>query len=125
IVTAKGPGYDTVEDAKASKPSNTALDYEISVDNRDSYEVVANNDFFLGVSNSVFIAYTSEGANFEVFKLITDCRTRFPNACRISDNGNEVGIGVPHLMEREYRSWMIRHQIRISRLWKLKYRMAC
>lgn len=98
IVTAKGPGYDTVEDAKASKPSNTALDYEISIDNRDSYEVVANNDFFLGVSNSVFIAYTSENVNFEVFKLITDCRTHFPNACRISDNGNEVGIGIPLLV---------------------------
>ena len=91
IVTAKGPGYDTVEDAKASKPSNTALDYEISVDNRDSYEVVANNDFFLGVSNSVFIAYTSEGANFEVFKLIAGLVFRMPAGLVIMETRSALG----------------------------------
>ena len=60
IIKAKGPGYDTVEDAKASKASNVDLDYKLSVDDSYSYEMISNNDFYLGVSNSVFIAYASD-----------------------------------------------------------------
>ena len=34
------------------------------VDDSESYEILANNDYYLGVSNSVFIAYYS-GENME------------------------------------------------------------
>ena len=91
ITAAKGPGYDTVEDAKVSKPSNTALDYKLLIDDSNAYETMANNDFYLGVSNSVFITYASEEADYEVFKLVTDCRTDFPNSCSVTDNRGEVG----------------------------------
>ena len=91
ITAAKGPGYDTVEDAKASKPSNTALDYKVLIDDSNAYETMANNDFYLGVSNSVFITYASEEADYEIFKLVTDCRTDFPNSCSVTDNRDEVG----------------------------------
>lgn len=91
ITAAKGPGYDTVEDAKVSKPSNTALDYKLLIDDSNAYETMANNDFYLGVSNSVFITYASEESDYEVFKLVTDCRTDFPNSCSVTDNRNEVG----------------------------------
>lgn len=50
-----GPGFDTVADAKVSKPSNTALDYSVLVDDSNTYEIIANNDYYLGVSNSVFL----------------------------------------------------------------------
>ena len=40
IIKAKGPGYDTVEDAKASKASNVDLDYKLSVDDSYSYEMI-------------------------------------------------------------------------------------
>ena len=48
IIKAKGPGYDTIEDAKASKASNVDLDYKLSVDDSYSYEMISNNDFYLG-----------------------------------------------------------------------------
>ena len=64
-----GRGYDTVADAKLSKPSNTDLDFEITVDDSNSYEIIANNDYYLGVSNSVFIAYSPDDAStYEAFK---------------------------------------------------------
>ena len=90
IIKAKGPGYDTVEDAKASKASNADLDYKLSVDDSYSYEMISNNDFYLGVSNSVFIAYASEDKIYEVTSVATNCKTNFPNSCRIGDNHIEV-----------------------------------
>lgn len=92
ITKAKGPGYDTMGDAKVSKPSNTALDFQILVDDSDSYEIMANNDYYLGVSNSVFIAYYSGTVEkqCEAFKIITDCKTNFPNSRTISTNREAV-----------------------------------
>lgn len=92
INRAKGPGYDTVSDAKIAKPSNTGLDFEIMVDDSESYEILANNDYYLGVSNSVFIAYYS-GENvkdYDAFSVITDCTKDFPDARTITDNKQEV-----------------------------------
>ncbi len=90
IVKAKGPGYDTVEDAKAAKASNVDLDYKILIDDSYSYEMMSNNDFYLGVSNSVFITYTNEDKVYEVVSVATDCKMNFPNSCRINDNHREV-----------------------------------
>ena len=94
ISKVKGPGYDTVEDAKASKASNTALDFRIQVDESDAYEIIANNDYFLGVSNSVFMAYTNVTTIYnEAFSLITDCTVEFPDARTITDNSGEIAPG--------------------------------
>ena len=68
INTVNGPGYDTVADA--------------------------NNDYYLGVSNSVFIAYTDENKDHEAFEFITDCKTDFPEAKTIRDNENMLAGGV-------------------------------
>lgn len=88
IITAKGPGYDTMGDAKVAKPSNIDLDFKILVDDSDSYEIMANNDYYLGVSNSVFITYYTGTVEkeYEAFKLVTDCRTDFPDSRTISTN---------------------------------------
>ena len=84
-------GNDTVADAKLSKPSNTDLDFEITVDDSNSYEIIANNDYYLGVSNSVFIAYSPDDAStYEAFKVITDCEKAFPDARTITDNMAEA-----------------------------------
>lgn len=93
ITKAKGPGYDTVEDAIASKPSNMALDYHITVDDGESYEIMANNDYYMGVSNSVYILYGGGGEPdkvYEAFNVITDCHTAFPNSNRIETNQAET-----------------------------------
>lgn len=88
-VTAKG--YQTLDDAKISKASNIDINYEITVDDSDSYEIIANNDYFLGVSNSVFIAYNkgASGSEFEAFKLITDCEKTF-STDSITANSSDV-----------------------------------
>ena len=52
--------------------------------------MISNNDFYLGVSNSVFIAYASEDKIYEVTSVATNCKTNFPNSCRIGDNHIEV-----------------------------------
>lgn len=95
IVKADGPGYMSIADAMASQASNTNLDYTIQVIDIDAYEVMGNNNYYLGVSNSVFIAYTTpgdEGTDYdEAFKLITDCKIEFPDAKTIKDNRENVG----------------------------------
>lgn len=95
IKKAKGRGYDTVNDAKVAKPSNTDLDFELKVDDSSSYEIVANNDYYLGVSNSVFIAYHNVSPSFiydDAFKVITDCSKDFSTKM-IKDNAGETGVG--------------------------------
>jgi hypothetical protein len=52
--------------------------------------MISNNDFYLGVSNSVFIAYASEDKIYEVTSVATNCKTNFLNSCRIGDNHIEV-----------------------------------
>lgn len=90
VVKANGPGYDTVEDAKVSKASNTGLSYSVLVDDGNIYDVVANNDYYLGVSNSVFFAYSDLTVDYDAFKVITNNGTVFPGSNRISDNRVEV-----------------------------------
>ena len=90
ITKAKGPGYEKIGDAKAAKPSNVDLDFKITVDDSDSYEIIANNDYYLGVSNSVFIAYSDENISHDAFNLITNCETVFPDTKNITDNRNKV-----------------------------------
>lgn len=90
INRVKGRGYDTVEDAKAGKASNIDLGASILVDDSNSYEIIANNDYFLGVSNSVFMAYTNERKEYEAFRIVTDCTIDFPHSRTITDNGGEM-----------------------------------
>ena len=91
IIRARGPGYDTVADAKVSKPSNTDLDYSILIDDSNTYEMMANNDYYLGVSNSIFFTYSDDNANYEAFRLITDCKKTFPNSNSITDESAATG----------------------------------
>lgn len=97
IIKAKGPGYDTMEDAIASTPSNTNLDYRMTVDDGESYEIMANNDYYLGVSNSVYIVYGGTddyGYLYEVFRVITDCTTTFPTSNHmVEENREDVAFG--------------------------------
>lgn len=92
INTAAGPGYDTVADAMASKASNTGLDVRMTVDESDAYEIMANNDYYMAVSNSVYLRYTNEFESSEAFKVITDCQTVFTSSGNnVTDNRSEVG----------------------------------
>lgn len=79
ITRASGPGYSSLQAAIVSRPSNTNLDYTIQVVDTDAYEIAANNDYYLGISNSVFIVYSSAAYNeLDAFTLITNCARDFP-----------------------------------------------
>lgn len=92
ISAVKGPGYNSVEDAKISKASNMDLSYRIVINETDSYEIIANNDYYLGVSNSVFITYFTDNVMqvYEAFSVITNCQEEYVNAKTITDNKGDV-----------------------------------
>ena len=77
ITSVRGRGFISMADAKASLASNTNLDYSILVQEESSYEIVSNNDYYLGVTNSHFEIYASaaSGTAYVAFSLITDCKS--------------------------------------------------
>ncbi|WP_455640215.1 hypothetical protein [Parabacteroides sp.] len=79
ITAVKGRGYSTIADVMASKASNTNLDYTVLVQDNSGYEILSNNDYFLGVTNSHFELYANNysGSEYTAFTLITDCKTPF------------------------------------------------
>lgn len=78
ITAVKGRGYSTIADVMASKASNTNLDYKVLVQDNSGYEILSNNDYFLGVTNSHFELYTEDFLKeYTAFTLITDCKTPF------------------------------------------------
>ena len=77
ITSVRGRGFISMSDAKASLASNTNLDYSILVQEESSYEIVSNNEYYLGVTNSHFEIYASaaSGTAYVAFSLITDCKS--------------------------------------------------
>ena len=77
ITSVRGRGFISMADAKASLASNTNLDYYILVQEESSYEIVSNNEYYLGVTNSHFEIYASaaSGTAYVAFSLITDCKS--------------------------------------------------
>ena len=77
ITSVRGRGFISMADAKASLASNTNLDYSILVQEESSYEIVSNNEYNLGVTNSHFEIYASaaSGTAYVAFSLITDCKS--------------------------------------------------
>lgn len=76
IVSANSPGFATYEDALLSKPNNMNLKYEVKITDISSYEIKANSEYFLAVSNRHCIIYDnteSSGNQYIAFTLTTDC----------------------------------------------------
>lgn len=48
ITSVKGMGYGTIADVKASLASNTNLNYTILVQDQAGYEIMSNNEYYLG-----------------------------------------------------------------------------
>ena len=82
ILSVNGRGYSSVADAMQSRPSNTNLNYAVTVTNTSSYEIMANNDYYVGVTNSHFEVYAPADGTSEhtAFTLVTDYKgpTPFP-----------------------------------------------
>lgn len=91
IVSANSPGFATYADALLSKPNNMDLKYEVKITDLFSYEIKANSEYFLAVSNRLCIIYDdteSSGNQYIAFTLTTDCTY----AHRFSDESNYLKV---------------------------------
>ena len=97
ITSIKGRGFSSIADVKASLASNTNLDYTILVQDKSAYEIVSNNEYYLGVTNSHFEIYASAGTTriYTAFTLITDCKTEFPEKRTITSLTSNLKIVSP------------------------------
>lgn len=78
ITQINARGFATVRDALLGKPSNTDLDFVITVQDNWSYEISGNNEYYVGVSNSHFELYAPGGSTqYTAFTLVTDCKNPF------------------------------------------------
>ena len=69
ITSIRGRGFSSIADVKASLASNTNLDYTILVQEKSVYEIVSNNEYYLGVTNSHFEIYASAGTTSEYTRM--------------------------------------------------------
>lgn len=76
ITNVYGKGFLTVDDAKKS---NISFNFNTTVTVTDDYshEIIANDDYYLALTNSVFIAYSDEDQRYTVSSLATDCTIDF------------------------------------------------
>ena len=91
IVSANSPGFATYADALLSKPNNMNLKHEVKITDLASYEIKANSEYFLAVSNRLCIIYDdteSSGNQYIAFTLTTDCTY----AHQFSDKSNYLKV---------------------------------
>lgn len=62
-------GYRTAAEAIKNKPSNQYIDYNITVTDPSSHDIVTNGEEYLGVSNSGLIIYQSGDFDIEATKI--------------------------------------------------------
>lgn len=74
IRNVRGPGYLTIEEAISSPPCNkTILRYEVTTVDLSSHHIITNGNYYLGVSNSRYIAYTDTPDEWlDAFRVVTD-----------------------------------------------------
>lgn len=79
ITGVNSRGYITYEDAKLGNPVNMDLDYTVKIVDASAYEIVANNGYFLAVSNKACLIYNTANTNDEyvAFTLTTNCTHLF------------------------------------------------
>lgn len=97
ITSVKGIGFSTIADVKASLASNTNLNYSILVQDQAGYEIMSNNEYYLGITNSHFEIYASAGTSdvYTAFTLITDCKTTFLDKRTITSLAGDLEIVAP------------------------------
>lgn len=76
LTNVYGKGFQTVDDAKKS---NVNFNFATTVTVTDDYshEIVANDDYYLALTNSIFIGYTDTNQTYTISSLATNCTTDF------------------------------------------------
>lgn len=96
ITRVNARGFATVSDALSGKPSNTALDFVITVQDNWSYEISSNNEYYIGVSNSHLELYAPGGTTqYTAFTLVTNCNTQFVDRKHIRSLTSGLTIVAP------------------------------
>jgi len=98
ISSVTGPGYTNLQDALISAPSN-AVDYVLTVNEPDGYEIIANNDYYMAVSNSHYVIHTpgGTGESYVAFTIITNCTRNFQADNIISMDPAVPGVTLSHI----------------------------
>lgn len=91
ITSVKGRGFSSIEDVKVSLASNTNLDYTILVQDKSAYEIMSNNEYYLGVTNSHFEIYANAGTT----RKYTAFKTEFPGKRTITSLTSNLKIVSP------------------------------
>ena len=83
------PGFSTIADAVAAKPSNEDIVWSILVSDAYAHDITDNGEYYLGVTNSEYIVY-ADGAQSgkSAFTITTDRETA------LSDNFIKVSAGL-------------------------------
>lgn len=96
ITSIRGRGFSSVADAKASLASNTNLDYFVLLRDESGYEIITNNDYYMGVTNSHLELHVAGGTtSYTAFTLITNCNTVFPTKRTITSLTSGLEIVSP------------------------------
>lgn len=100
ITSIRGPGFETINDLKTLANNNTNITYDVRIVDDSSFEIAANDNYYLGLSNSIFIAYTDgisgSETEFTLFTLTTNCTIDFPDARYISHNSGNGAISLTY-----------------------------
>lgn len=90
ISSVTGPGYDTPEQARLAPPSNL-INYDLKVVDLSSHDIIDNGAYYLGISNSEFIAYDvfSSGVPDYLTVSILTAHTSY-DLSLISESGSEI-----------------------------------
>ena len=98
IVSVKGAGFETIADLKAFAEEDSNISYDVRIVDESSFEISANENYYLGLSNSVFIAYTDgsggTAVEFIPFTLTTNCTIPFEDARYITHNSANGSISL-------------------------------
>lgn len=90
IVSANFPGFGSYADALLSEPNNLALKYKVEIIDLSSFEIKANNEYYLAVSNRLCMIYDDINSEHQylAFTLTTNCTY----AQQFSDKSNYIKV---------------------------------
>lgn len=100
------PGYNTAEEA-ILKPAAVDIQYDISVFDSHSHDIISNGEYYLGVSNSELVIYDDANlSNLTVTTFTTDAPSLVPNATVTVASGNIsiAAINVTSSFGSDYRA---------------------
>ena len=100
ITSIRGPGFESIDDLKTLADNNTNITYNVKIVDESSFEIAANDNYYWGLSNSIFIAYTDGNygteTEYTLSTLTTNCTIDFQDARYITHNSGNGDISLTY-----------------------------